>query len=106
MSLAKNVSKNIYKNINKKLSGKYSHKRLDHAKQSATDALRNSRSNWWFAAPDLVGHDIAGRITKVSKTSPQNTSKTVKNDYDKEMPKERYICPKERQKIIDDLRLI
>ena len=46
MSLAKNVSKNIYKNINKKLSGKYSHKRLDHAKQSATDALRNSRSNW------------------------------------------------------------
>ena len=106
MSLAKNVGKNICKNINKNLSGKYSHKRLDHAKQSATDVLRNSRSNQSFAAPDLIGNEIARRITKVSKTSPPNSSKTVTNDYDKEIPKERYKCPNKRQKTIDDLRLI
>ena len=54
----------------------------------------------------MIGNEIARRITKVSKTSPQNSSKTVTNDYDKEIPKERYKCPKERQKTIDDLRLI
>ena len=45
------------KNRSKTLSGKYSQKRLDHAKQSATDAplnyfkksnSTNGRSNWWF----------------------------------------------------------
>ena len=30
------------KNISKNLSGKYIHKRLDHAKQSASDALKTS----------------------------------------------------------------
>ena len=29
-----------------------------------------------------------------------------KNENEKEIPKERYISPEERQKIIDDLRLI
>ena len=42
------------------------------------------------------------------KTSPQNNSETITNEHEKETPKERYIYiyPKERQKIIDDLRLI
>ena len=56
------MGKNIGKNISKNLSSKYSpgilatrHKVLDHAKESATDALKttsnsvikkNSRSNW------------------------------------------------------------
>ena len=43
---------------------------------------------------------------KFSKTSQQNNSETFKNDYDKEILKERYISPEGRQKIIDDLRLI
>ena len=55
LSFAKNISKSIGKNISKNLNGKYSQKRLDHAKQSAIDALKttskiiiqkNSRSNW------------------------------------------------------------
>ena len=41
LSFAKNMGKNIGKNISKGLSGKYSQKLLDHAKQSATDALKN-----------------------------------------------------------------
>ena len=46
------------------------------------------------------------RITKVSKISQQNNSETVINDNEKEIPKERYISLEEKQKIIDDLRLI
>ena len=33
-------------------------------------------------------------------------SETVTNKHDKEIPKERYKSSEERQKIIDDLRLI
>ena len=42
LSFAKNMGKNIGKNINKNFSGKYSQKLLDHAKQSATDALKTT----------------------------------------------------------------
>ena len=35
-------AKNIGKNISKNLSGKYSQKLLDHAKQSATNALKTT----------------------------------------------------------------
>ena len=35
-------TKNICKNITSNLSGKYSQKLLDHAKQSATDALKTT----------------------------------------------------------------
>ena len=40
LPFTENMSKNIGKNISKNLSGKYSQKRLDHDKQSATDALK------------------------------------------------------------------
>ena len=46
------------------------------------------------------------KITKVSKNSQQNNSEIVTNRNDKKMTKERYISPKERQKIIDNLRSI
>ena len=39
-NMGKNVSKSFGKNINKNVSGKCSQKRLDHAKQSATDAIK------------------------------------------------------------------
>ena len=32
--------------------------------------------------------------------------RTVTNELDKETPKERHVSPEEKQKIIDDLRLI
>ena len=41
LTFAKNMGNIISKNISKILSGKYSQKLLDHAKQSATDALKN-----------------------------------------------------------------
>ena len=45
-------------------------------------------------------------MTKVSKNSPQNNSEIVKNEHDKEIPKEIYISSEEKQKIINGLRLI
>ena len=53
----------------------------------------------------MTGNKAADKITKVSKTS-QNNSGTVWNEHDKEIPKEKYISPEERQKIINYLRLI
>ena len=41
--------------------------------------------------------------TEVSKISQQNNSEKVINENDKEIPKERYIYPEEKLKIIDNL---
>ena len=54
----------------------------------------------------LIGNKIANKITNVSRSSPQNNSVTITNKHDKGIPKERYVSPEERQKVIDDLRLI
>ena len=51
---------------------------------------------------DLVGK----KITRVSENLQQKNSETVTNEEDKEIPKEIYISPEERQKIIDNLRWI
>ena len=51
---------------------------------------------------DLVGK----KITKVSQNSEENNSETVTNEHDKEIPKEMYISPEERKKIISSLRLL
>ena len=53
----------------------------------------------------ILGKYLANNITKVSKNSEQNNSETVTNKHNKEIPKERYISPEERQEIIDELRL-
>ena len=51
---------------------------------------------------DLTGNNIADKITRFSKTSLQNNWETNK----KEILIEKYIFPRERQKIIDDLGLV
>ena len=95
--LMKMWEKNIGKDISKNLTSKYSQKLLDHPKRLATDAIKTalkrqlkkkkhkktSRSNWWFD-----DDEIANKITKTSKYSPQNTSESVKSEV--EIPKERY----------------
>ena len=106
LSFARNMGKIIGKNVSKDLSCTYSQKLLDHAKKSATDALKTASKRAILktakANGDLIGNKIVDRITKISKTSPQNNSVT----NEEEILGERYISPEERQKIIDDLRLI
>ena len=66
----------MVKNISKDLSGKYSQKRFDHAKKSATHALKTSSKRviqkTLEATGDLIGNKIANKITRVSKNSQQN----------------------------------
>ena len=50
------------------------------------------------ATGDLIGNKIADKI----RAKP---SKKSHDEADNEIPKERYISPKERQKIIDELKL-
>ena len=51
------------------------------------------------ATGDLIGNKIADKITaKPLKTSHDEVINGI--------PKERYISPKERQKIIDELKLV
>ena len=70
MSSAKNMGKNIGKNITISLNSKYSQKLLDHAKQSATDALKTSSSRaiqkTAEATDSLIGNKISDKITIVS----------------------------------------
>ena len=98
------------KNIDKNVIDKYSPKFLDNAKQSATGAFRTASKRviqrTAEATDDLLGNKIAERITKMSKNLQQNNSETVTTEHDKEIPKERYMSPEERQKTIDDLRSI
>ena len=53
----------------------------------------------------MISNKNANKITKASKNSKQSNSETFTNEHDKEIPKERYISPEERQEIIDELRL-
>ena len=54
------------------------------------------------ATGDLIGNKIADKITRVSKTLPQNNSGT----NEEQILRERYLSPEQRQDIVDHLRLI
>ena len=64
---------------------------LDHAKPSATDALKNALKRAILKTTettgDLTGYKITDKISKVSRSSPQNGSETTTND--EKIPKER-----------------
>ena len=99
----------MQKKKQKNLSSKYSQKliaiMLNHAKQSATDALKTASKRTIQktaeATGDLIGNKIADRIMKVSKISPRNNSET----NEEEILRERFIPPELRYKVINDLRL-
>ena len=104
--LLKTRVSNIGKNVRKNLSDRYSQKLLDHAKRSATDAVKTASKRviqkTAEATGDLIGNKITDETTRVSKTSPQNNSEI----NEEETLREEYIPPELRYKIIDDLTLI
>ena len=100
-SFAKNMGKNIGTNISKNLSGKCSQKPLlNHAKISATNALETSSKRVIQkiaeVTGDLIDKKIANKILAGSKNSQENNSETVTNENDKEILKQTYISPGER----------
>ena len=75
---------------------KYSKSLMDASKTFAKTAGKKILKETAKAAGDLIGNKIADKIT----AKPHNKDKVING-----IPKERYISPKERQKIIDELKL-
>ena len=93
------------------MSNKYGQKLVDTAKKSATDAIKIASKiaiqKTAEATGDLVGNKIADKITSVSKKKSYNKNNDDDDD-DAELTthKKRYISPKERKQIIEELRLV
>ena len=107
------------KTMGKNLSNKYGQKLLDSAKQSIADAIKTASKRAIQKTAESIGNlicnKIADKITSVSKKSlVELRSKELhsgvlhseKKEVNNEIPKERYISPEKRQKIIDELRLV
>ena len=99
------------------MSNKYSQRLLDRVKKSKTDttktASKRAIQKTAEKTGDLIGNNIAYKITSTSKSPKefhsQNTSKELHsktNENEIEILKERYISPEKRQKTIDELRLV
>ena len=91
------------------MSNKYGKKLDDTAKKSATDAVKAASKRaikkTAEATGDLVDNKIADKITSVSKKFTKKLP-TIGEDEELTTHRKRYISPKERQQIIDELRLV
>ena len=91
------------------MSNKYGKKLVDTAKKSATDAIKTASKRaiqkTAEATGDVIGNKIADKITSVSKKKSNNHNNN-NDDVESATHKKRYISPKERQQIIDELRLV
>ena len=98
LSFARNIGRYAAKTA-KNMSNKYIQKLVDTAKKSATDAIKiaskRAIQNTAEATGDLVGNKIADKVTSASKKS--HNEEIQSNEVNNEIPKERYISPKERQ---------
>ena len=77
-------------------NAKYSKSLMDLSKTFAKAAGQKILKETAKATGDLIGNRIADKIT----AKPYNKDEVING-----IPKERYISPKERQKIIDELKL-
>ena len=106
LSFAKNIGTHAAK-VAKNMSNRYSQKLVDTAKKSATDAIKTASKRaiqkTAEATRDLIGKKIADKI--MAKPSPKDVTSASKKSHNKgiqlnevnnEIPKERYIPPKER----------
>ena len=85
------------RNFSDKYSKSLMDKGIDVSKKFAKTAGKKILKETAKATGDLIGNKIADKITSASKKSHDEVNKKI--------PKERYISPKDRQKIIDELKL-
>ena len=108
LSFAKNMGIHTNK-VAKNLNNKYGQKLLDSTKKSTTDAIktasRRAIQKTVEATADLTGDKIADKTTSVLKKSSRHSQKDDANN-EIDVQKERYISPRERQQVINDLRLV
>ena len=116
LSFAKNFSNKYSKklmntaiktgtNVNIKYSKKLTDTTIKTGTNFATIAGKTIVHKSAEATGDLIGNKIADKITAKPSKKSQN-EEIQSNEVNNEIPKERHIPPKERQKIIDELRLI
>ena len=93
----------------KNMSNKYGQKLFDTAKKSTTDAIKTASKRaiqkTAEATGDLIGNKIADKITSISK-KPVKELPINNEDVEITTNKKRYISAEERQRIIDELRLV
>ena len=98
------------KNIGKNLSNKYGQKIIDTSKKSTTDAIKNASKRaiqkTAEANGDLIGNKIADKITSISKKKELHNNDEKEEDIEITTRKKRYISPEERERIVDELRLV
>ena len=85
-----------FMSLARNFNDKYSKSLMDLSKTFAKTAGKKIIKETAKATGDLIGNEIAGKIT----VKPHNKDEVINR-----IPKERYISPKERQKIIDELKL-
>ena len=90
-------------NFNSKYGKKLTNTAIKTGKDFATIAGKKIVHKSAEAIGDLIGNRIADKITSASKKS--HNEEIQPNEVNNEIPKERYISSKERQKVIDELRL-
>ena len=95
-SFARNMRINIGKNINKTLNVNTVRNFLIMLRKSAADAIENASKRLIKktaeSAGDLIFNKVADKITKVWRTSPQNSSCTVESEtenigFERKIPK-------------------
>ena len=95
--------------IRSMMSSKYGNNFVDTTKKSATEAIKSASKTviqkTAEATGDLIGNNIADKITNISKKSTKKLP-TIDEDAELSTHKKRYISPEERQQIIDQLRLV
>ena len=97
--------------MGKSLSSKYGQTLIDSAKKSTADTIKAASKRAIQksaeATGDLIGNKIVDRITSVSKKTSNNNNNNNNNDnLELTINMKRYISLKERQQIINELRLV
>ena len=98
-----NTTINTGTNFNSKYSKKLNDTAIKTGKDFATTAGKKIVHKSAEETGDLIGNKIADKITNASKKS--HNEEIQPTEVNNEIRKERYISPKERQQIIDELRL-
>ena len=91
------------KNFSDKYSKSLMDKGIDVSKNLLKLLVKKTLKKTAKATGDLIGNKIADKITSASKKS--HNEEIQSNGVYNEIPKERYISPKKKQKIIDELKL-
>ena len=92
------------KTLGKNLSGKYSKKLLDHAKQSATDALKSTSikviQKTAEATGDLIGNKAADKLQKSQKLRNRLIQKQLQMNMIKKYLKKDISLQKKVRKLL------